>query len=58
MLVEFTDKSGTRLVINPHDVSTVFECDTTAEVYMAGSAQPIHLDVPFDEVVERLNAAL
>ena len=57
MLVEFTDKSGTRLVINPKDVSTIFECGTTAEVYMSGSAQPILLDEAFDAVVEKLKDA-
>lgn len=57
MLVEFKDKGGNRLVINPKDVSTIFECDTTAEVYMSGNHQPIQLDATFDDVVEKLSAA-
>ena len=56
MLVEFKDKGGNRLVINPTDVSSVYECDDAAEVYMSGNPQPIHLDATFDEVVEKLGA--
>lgn len=57
MLVEFSDQNGNRLVINPADISTIYESDKGAEVYMAGNAQPILLDAPFDEVVEKLSSS-
>ncbi len=57
MFVEFRDRNGNRLVINPADISTIYESDDGAEVYMAGNPQPIYLDVPFDEAVEKLSAS-
>ncbi len=57
MFVEFRDRNGNRLVINPADISTIYESDDGAEVYMAGNPQPIVLDAPFDEVVEKLSAS-
>lgn len=57
MLVEFTDQNGNRLAINPKDVSSVYDNDDRAEIYMSGNARPIYLDETFEAVVKKLNEA-